>query len=95
MNSGLGVSYSLGAETFGRFSKQVVELLPILARERARGCHSRLQRSIALGYLYRWSGLLSIALQKAVTAAAMRNEGADLPTTLLEPSPAIADLQLV
>ena len=40
--SGLGVLYCLGAEVFGRWGAQSVQLVPALARERCRGVHVRL-----------------------------------------------------
>ena len=90
--SGLGAIYSLGHEVYGRMSKEAVELLPKLAREKARGMHVRLRRGTALAYLTRWSALLSVALQKSVAASVLSTEGADLATKALEPAPCIADL---
>ena len=90
--SGLGSLYCLGFEVFGRWGKQSAELIPKLAREKSRGMHPRLRRGLALAYQRRWSGLVSVGLMKAVAAAALRGEGADLATTLLEPIPVIADL---
>ena len=63
-----------------------------MAREHTRGTHPRLRRGLALYYLNRWSGLIAVALQKVVANCVLRTEGADLVTTLLEPSPAVADL---
>ena len=94
LESGLGELYCLGHEVFGRWGPQAVKLLPLLARERARGMHPRLRRGTALSYQTRWSGLVAVGLQKAVAAAVLRNSGADLPTTLLEPEPPVADLPL-
>ena len=90
--SGLGALYCLGFEVFGRWSKQCIELLPILAREKSRGMHPRLRRGTALAYQQRWAGLVSVGLMKGVAAAAMRSEGSDLTSTYLEPEPAVADL---
>ena len=90
--SGLGALYCLGFEVFGRWGHQCVELLPLLAREKARGLHPRLRKGAALGYQQRWAGVVSIGVMKAVAAAAMRGDGADLATTLLEPEPPLADL---
>ena len=90
--SGLGSLYCLGFEVFGRWGKQSVELLPLLAREKSRGMHPRLRRGAALAYQARWAGLVSVGLMKAVAAAATRGEGADLATTTLEPAPALSDL---
>ena len=56
--------------------------------------HPRLRRGTVLSYLTRWSGLVAVGLQKAVATAVLRDRGADLPTTLLEPMPPVADLPL-
>ena len=58
----------------------------------SRGMHPRLRRGAALSYLNRWSGLIAIAVQRAVAVAATRDSGADLVTTLLEPVPSVADV---
>ena len=92
LDSGLGALYCLGHEVYGRWSAQAVELLPRLALERSRGMHPRLRKGAALSYLNRWSGLIAVAVQRAVSVAAMRDEGADLVTTLLEPAPCVADV---
>ncbi len=94
IESGLGALYCLGFEVFGRWGRQCIDLLPLLARERARGMHPRLRRGAALSYLRLWSGVISVALMKAVVAAAVRAEGADLATTSLEPVPCFADLPI-
>ena len=78
LESGLGELYCLGHEVFGRWGRQAVKLLPLLARERARGMHPRLRRGTALSYLTRWSGLIAIGFQKAVATAVLRDTGADL-----------------
>ena len=70
-------------------------MLPKLAREKARVVHPRLRKGAALAYQRRWAGLVSVALMRAVAAAALRSEGADLATTLLEPQPSFADLVLL
>ena len=84
----------MGHEVYGRWGKQCIELLPPLAREKARGFHPRLRRGLALSYLSRWSGLIAVAVQKAVAVARLRDEGADLVDTLLEEAPAVADLPI-
>ena len=93
--SGLGALYSLGAEVYGRLSEQSVELLPALARERSRGLHPRLRRSTALGLLHRWSGILSVGLQRAVAHIVAHDTGADLVRTQLEPFTELADLAVI
>ena len=90
--SGLGALYCLGSEVYGRWGRQAAGLIPVLARERSRGLHPRLRRGTALSYQTRWSGLIAIAIQRAVAQGRLRSEGADLPTTLLEEAPALADL---
>lgn len=90
--SGLGSLQCLGFEVFGRWGQQSIDLLPKLAREKARVMHPRLRRGAALAYQRRWAGLISIGLMKAVAVAARRSHGADLATTLLEPQPSFADL---
>ena len=92
LDSGLGALYSMGFEVFGRWSTQMVDLLPLLAREKSRGYHPRLRRGIALSYANRWSSLIAVCLQKAVAQARLRDEGADLAVTLLEEAPAACDL---
>ena len=94
-DSGLGGLYSLGATVFGRWSTQAVKLLPELARERSRGLHPRLRKSTALGLLHRWSGILSIALQRGVSHIIANDFGADLVRTQLEPALDLADLPLL
>ena len=76
LETGLGALYCLGFEVFGRWSKQASDLIPLLARERARGMHPRLRRGTALSYLYRWSGIIAVAVQKATSIAATREVGA-------------------
>ena len=86
---------SLGAEVFGRWSAQAVELLPQLARERSRGLHPRLRRSTALGLQHRWAGILAVALQRGVAHVIANGFGADLGRTELEPAVMLADLAAV
>ena len=90
--SGLGALFCLGFEVFGRWGAQCVDLLPRLAVQKSRVAHPRLRRGTALSYQQRWSGLVSVGLMKAVAAAALRNERADLATALLEPEPGLADV---
>ena len=94
-NSGLGALYCLGFEVFGRWGKQCIDLVPILAREKSRGMHPRLRRGTALAYQQRWTGVVAVGLMKAVAAAALHGEGADLSTALLEPEPSAGDLPVM
>ena len=92
--SGLGALKCLGAEVYGRMSRQCIELIPELARERSRGLHPRLRKSVAFGLQHRWSGILAISLQRAV-ANIVSGESADITQAYLEPTVAIADLVMV
>ena len=93
MDSGLGSLQCLGCEVFGRWSRQSVQLVPALARERARGMHPRIRRGIALSLQHRWWGLLGVALQKAVAHLVQcQVVGVDLVQTQLEPVPPIGDV---
>ena len=92
IDSGLGSLYCLGFEIFGRWGQHAYDLIPLLAREKSRGYHNRLRRGVALAFQIRWSAIISVTLQKAVAAAALRNEGADFATTYLEPCLAVSDL---
>ena len=46
-STGLGELLCLGCEVYGRWSRQCVDLVPKLARERTRGLHVRVRRGIA------------------------------------------------
>ena len=93
--SGLGALYCLGAEVYGRLGTQAVDLLPLLARERARGLHPRLRRSTAVGLLHRWSGILTIGLQRGVAHIVANDFGADLVRTEFEPCIDLAELPMM
>ena len=66
-----------------------------LEGERSRQLHPRIRRGTALSLQHRWWGILSVTLQKAVARAILRETGADLYESLLEPIPEIADLAVV
>ena len=92
-DSGLGSLQRLGCEVFGRWSRQSVQLVPALARERSWGMHPRIRRGIALSLQQRWWGLLGVALQKAVAHLVLcQASGVDLVQTQLEPVPPIGDV---
>ena len=93
--TGLGALYCLGCEVYGRWSEQSINLVPALAREHARGLHPRIRRGAALGFQYRWRGILSIALQRSVAEAVLYETGQDLGTAALEPVPPLADLPVM
>ena len=90
--TGLGALYCLGAEVFGRWGHQSVELVPALARERTRGLHPRVRRGTAALLLRRWWGILGIGVQRGVSHVILGNAGADLMRTQLEPATWLADL---
>ena len=92
--SGLGSLQCLGAEVYGKWGAQCVRFIPALPRERARGLHPRIRRGWALGLQHRWWGILGIALQRAVAHCAFQDVS-DLPRALLEPGPALIDLEIV
>ncbi len=82
---GLGLLYSLGCEVFGRWDPECISLLEQLADQRSRN------KLWKLRLLARWSGLLSISLQRAVSNVVLADHGGDLPITLLENVPGAAD----
>ena len=84
----------LGSEVYGRWGRQSLWLVPILAYEHTRGLHARVRKGAALGLLHRWWGLLGIALQSAVAHAVLHDQ-ADLQQTPQEPAPGLADLEVV
>ena len=91
IESGLGSLLCLGFEVFGRWGPQCIELIPKLAHAKSHGLHPRLRRGSAHAYQTHWTGLISVALMKAVATAVLRQEGCDLGTTLVEPIPCLAD----
>ena len=94
IDSGLGSLQCLGVETYGRWGRQAVQLVPKLAHERTRRLHPRIQRGVALGLLHRWWGILGIAVQKAV-ARSVHDPYGDLPRTPLEPPCVFAELEVI
>ena len=58
----------LGAEAGGRWSDDVIFLLPSLAFSRAEASPALLRGSVRHACLARWWSLLSIAVQKAIAA---------------------------
>ena len=92
LESGLGSLLCLGFEVFGRWGPQCIDLIPKLAHAKSHGMHPRLRRGTALAYQTRWTGLISVALMKAVATGVLRAEGSDLGTTLIERVPFVADL---
>ena len=95
VDSGFGRLCCLGMEVFGRWSADVIELVPAMARERARGLPGRVRRGTELALMRRWWDLLGLTVQQAAAHAATREEGEDLATRLLERPPLLADLPVV
>ena len=91
-DTGLGALYSLGAEVYGRGSRSCIRLVPQLARQHAKGLHPRIRRGTALAFQNRWWGILSIALQKSVAQAVLRDAGEDLAEACLDDAPGLCDL---
>jgi hypothetical protein len=93
ISTGLGELLRLGCEAYGRWSRQCIDLVPNLARERTRGLHVRVRRGMALSLQHRWWAILGPSLQKSVVHLVLSSAaGVDLVTTGLEPTPAIGDL---
>ena len=92
VSSGVGALFCLGAEVYGRWGTPCVKLVPKLARDHAKGLHPRIRRGAALAYQHRWWGILSIALQKSVAHAVLRDAGEDLADVGLDAAPALSDL---
>ena len=97
LQTGLGSLQCLGFEVYGRWGKQCVKLLPTLARERTRGLHVRVRRGVALQLQRRWSGIVAVALQRAVAHMILHaaDEGVDLFAAELEPAACLADLDVL
>ena len=93
ISSGLCVLLCLGCEVYGRWSKQCIDLVPKLARERTRGLHVRVRRGVALSLQHRWWAVLGLALQKSVAHIILSTAaGVDLIASGLEPTPPLGDL---
>ena len=90
--SGLGSLLCLGCEVFGRWSDDVVRVVPAMAAERARGLPPLVRQGATQALAARWWGVLAVATQRLVARAVLRDAGADLVTTLLEDPPGLADL---
>ena len=96
ITSGLGALLCLGCEVYGRWSSQCVKLVPALAREYARGLHPRVRRGTSLALQHRWWGILGVALQNSVAHMVIHADaGADLACGQLEPTPCLADLEIL
>ena len=93
--SSLASLQCLGGEVYGRWGRQCVDLVPKLARERARGLPLRVRRGAALMFQRRWWGILSVALQNAVARMASLDAGADLFIVAADRCPPLASLEIV
>ena len=69
---------SLSVETYGRWGPDSLQLVRQLAKYKNAQHTEILQQSITLAYSKRWWSLLSVALQKAIAGAILRQEGGDL-----------------
>ena len=82
----------LGCEVFGRWSDDVVRVVPAMAVERAHGLRPLVSQGAAQAVAARWWEVLDVATQRLFARAVLRDIGADLVTTLLENPPGIANL---
>ena len=94
VSTGLGKLLCLGGEFYGRWGRQALWIVPELAFARTRGMHARVRKGATLGLLHRWWGLLGLALQE-IAARAVLHDFDDLPATLQEAAPGLADLEIV
>ena len=92
VSTGLGKLLCLGAETYGRWSIDCIQLVPLLAREHSRGLYPQIRRGSQLSFQRRWWGVLGIVLQISVAEMVLRDDDTDLPTILLEPVVGVAAL---
>ena len=84
--------FCLGVEVFGRWGREVLNLVRALARERVEGLPPRLRLGTHTRLLRRWWGLLGVATQRVVARAVQRGTGADLAEGLQERVPELAEL---
>ena len=84
VSSDLGTLLSLGCEVYGRWSAEVIDLLPRLAFAKTEYLPSRSKRGITMLLLKRWAGMLGVALQQEVCNQILSVDGPDLCTTLVE-----------
>ena len=94
VSTGLGSLQCLGSETYGRWGKQAITLVPALARERCRALPGAIRRGTALGLLHRWWGILGIVLQRSV-ANQILQPYSDLPVSPLEPTCPLDELEVI
>eukprot|EP00439_Symbiodinium_sp_Y106_P029793 s6628_g3.t1 len=58
-----------GIETGGRWSEEAATFLRLLAQARAAGAPVAVRRAAQAAWVYRWSGILSVAAQRAFVAS--------------------------
>ena len=68
----------LGVETFGRWGKHSLTLVPALARSRADSAPPILKSSLQHAFTSRWFAILSVALQKSIADSVLLSSGTDL-----------------
>ena len=90
--TGLGHLCCLGAEVFGRWSDDPIDIMPKLVRAKCRGLPQSVRVSLQAALSRRWWGLVGVAVQREVARAILRRAGSDLIDHALEPPPALCDL---
>ena len=91
-SSGLARLCCLGVEVYGRWSADVLELVPAMAWASADGLPQRVRAGTALALQRRWFGILGVAVQRALARGVLTQFGADLPESFAEHPPEVADL---
>ena len=87
ISNGLGRLCALDVDTYSRWGANPRWLIPALARRRAKGLPAQVLRGHKIRMQSRRWGLLSVAVQRCVAHACMRNAGADLGADAGEPVP--------
>ncbi len=72
-----------------------IDFMFALVRERTRLLHPRVRRGMARSLQHRWWDILLVTLEKAVARVILRETGADLHESFLEPVLGIAYLAVV
>ena len=84
--------FCLGVEVFGRWAREAMDLVRDLARECASGLPPRVRLGTQTRLLWRWWGMLGLAIQRAVARRVLQGTGADLTKGLQERLSRMADL---
>ena len=83
----------LGCEVYGRWTEDALRLVRELARLKAREAPALLRPTARQAWAARWWGIIGVGTQRAVGAALLVREGADLlPPTPNGEEPCLADL---